>query len=273
MIIKSLLDTLIEGINMKKWEIFECKAFEYIRKTYGTNSNIKFEYKGEHDSTAPDVEVTPLTLAPFNIEIKSPSAQCGQFVLLDENGKFVFSKDNISDENIAKTILDHMNKNYKKYKSPGKKGIEVEVSTETSINWICDYYKAKKTKFFISKYKTKYIILPIEKIGDYFTVKCMYRVKKSGSKNVPKRDATKVKELYGAEYHYEGKHFVIEDSNLKIGDTRSFGNDILNVSKKQGNGYVITVLGKTNNPNVIFQIKSKKSQDSTDIELFKEALK
>ena len=91
MILKNLLEALIEEINMKKWEIFERNAFEYIRNTYGNGNDVGFEYKGAHDSTAPDIDVTPLTVAPFNVEIKSASAQCGQFVVLDDNGKFVFS--------------------------------------------------------------------------------------------------------------------------------------------------------------------------------------
>ena len=273
MILKNLLEALIEEINMKKWEIFERNVFEYMRNTYGNGNNVGFEYKGAHDSTVPDIDVTPLTVAPFNVEIKSASAQCGQFVVLDDNGKFIFSKDNDSKEDIAKLILEHMNENYNKYRSPGKKGVEVEISTETSVNWILAYYKAKNTRFFITKYKSKYVLLPIEKFKDYFSVKCKYRVKRSGSNNVPKKYAIQVANALGAKYHYEGKYFVIEDSSLDLGSTRTWGEDTLKVSRKLGNGYVITILGKTENPNVIFEIKSQKNQDSEDIELFKEALK
>lgn len=273
MILKNSLEALIEEINMKKWEKFERNAFEYIRNTYGDDNNVGFEYKGSHDSTAPDIDVTPLTLAPFNVEIKSASAQCGQFVVLDCDGKFIFSKDNESKENIAKPILEHMNEYYEKYKSPGKRGIEVEVSTETSVNWILAYYKAKNTRFFLTKYKNKYVLLPIEKFKDYFSVKCKYRVKRSGSKNVPKKYAVHVANAFRTKYHYEGKYFVIEDSGLELGSTVSLGEDTLKVSRKAGNGYVITILGKTENPNVIFQIKSQKAQDPKDVELFIEALK
>ncbi len=272
MILKNLLKALIEGINMKNWEKFEREAFNYI-KTYGDNDNVIFEYKGAHDSTAPDIDVIPLKVEPFNVEIKSASAQCGQFVVLDENGKFVFSKENDSKEDIAEPILEHMNQNYNKYKSPGKKGVEVEISPKTSIDWILAYYKAKKTRFFITKYKKDFVLFPIEKFQDYFSVKCMYREKKSGSKNVPKKDAEAVAKAFGAKYHYEGKHFVLENSSLELNAKKAFGENVLKVSKKSENGYVITILGKTNNPNVIFQIKSKKAQDPADIKLFKEALK
>lgn len=45
------------------------------------------------------------------------------------------------------------------------------------------------------------------------------------------------------------------------------------VSEKRSDGYKITVLGETENANVIFKVKAIKGQDEQDLKLFEEALK
>ena len=52
-------------------------------------------------------------------------------------------------------------------------------------NWIIQIYKDKGVKFFITN---NYTILPVERFQDYFDISAKYRTKRSGSRNVGKKN-------------------------------------------------------------------------------------
>ena len=105
---------------MEKWEEFEIECCNYLNEKYGGGC-YKFVRIGASDSTASDIAFYKFDHHMFNIEVKMPQAQSGQFVVLDNNGTFVFSCLNKSNENDAKIFIDHMNANYELFKNVKKK--------------------------------------------------------------------------------------------------------------------------------------------------------
>ena len=258
---------------MAVWERIEQECFDYIKDKYSSNA-VSFEHKGASDSNAPDIVAKLSSGATFNIEVKSATAQSGQFVVFDKNGKFIFSKENTSSENLAAPFITYMNDNYESLQNPGGKGKKLDIPTETMFRWVIDYYNAKNAKFFATKYNGKFVIFPTEKIKDYFEISCKYRVKPSGSGNIPKKCAEEVDLLFGCEHYYDGKYFILKNRSLQLKKKIQGKDRIYYVSKKHADdGFVITYLSKTQNPNVIFSLKAKKAQKMEDLKAFEEALK
>jgi len=256
------------GDDMVKWKKTEKDCFEYLKEKY---QNVSFEYKGNSASTEPDVVVILDNGDRFNIEIKSSSAQCGQFVMLAEDDKFVLSTKNRSLAEISKPFLEYMNEHFDELKLPGTEGKSIDLDTNVLAEWIVKYYAAKGTKFFVTKYKRKIVIFPLDKIEEYFEIRCTYRVKKSGSRNVPQKCARAIKKAFGKDYYYEGKYFILKDMTLKEKEIIKCHDCEFYVSEKRPDGYKITILCETKNATVVFGVKAKKAQDEQDLKLFEEA--
>ena len=62
----------------------------------------------------------------------------------------------------------------------------MENDSDIFANWIIQIYKDKGVKFFITN---NYTILPVERFQDYFDISAKYRTKRSGSRNVGKKNA------------------------------------------------------------------------------------
>ena len=69
---------------MDAWKSFEKECCDYLNRAYG-NERVQFVWDGGSDSTSPDIMVFINGRNAFNIEVKSPQAQSGQFVVLNEN--------------------------------------------------------------------------------------------------------------------------------------------------------------------------------------------
>lgn len=124
------------------------------------------------------------------MDVKYCPAQCGQFVLLpdSENNIFRYSNRNKSRINIySQKILNYMNCHFKDFKEVGTKGKDISMENDSDIfaNWIIQIYKDKGVKFFITN---NYTILPVERFQDYFDISAKYRTKRSGSRNVGKKN-------------------------------------------------------------------------------------
>lgn len=266
---------------MSNWEDFEQKCCSYLNENYGSK-DIRFELNGGSDSTAPDIKVCINGVNVFNMEVKSGVAQSGQFVVLNENGRLVFSPRNRSKECYAKPFIDYMNDHYNLYNTPTTASEELDMDPDVYNNWIINHYKHKKAKFVITGDSPAFIIFPIEHYGSYFETKCNYRIKGSGTGSVAKRDAEAVKTLFHAtSYRFEpnGKkkyyyYYLSGCSGYKHADTETLGEYTYYVSRVCDSGEIrITRKSNTRNANVIFSIKLKKNQSHDDIELFKKALK
>ena len=268
-------------MNKADWEKHELECINYLQQNFGMDGYIQFKHLGGSDSTKSDIAVYKDRKFLFCMDAKMESSQSGQFVLLpDEKSKtFIFSEANKSELNKeALAIINEMNNNFEKYKSPGTKSILLDINQTISANWITSHYKALKVKFFISK-GTDFVIVPIDKFEDYFHIEANYRQKKSGSRNPPQKDLTTNESLLEKgncifnQLHFDKSYLNVNISNQK--DIFVLGENDKNYQLKrlEQNLYRITKLSSTNNPNVIFQISLKRQQDPDDLEQFKAMLK
>ena len=261
---------------MAGWQEFEQACCNYLNKTYG-NNRVRFESDGGSDSTSSDIKAFVDGVNRFNIEVKSSAAQSGQFVVLNADGKLIFSPENDSEEKEAEPFLVYMNAHYDTYKTATTAGKKLDMDKSEFNKWIVDHYLDKNELFVITSNGDDFIIFPTEKYGEYFDTTCNYRIKKSGSGHVPKKYAEDIKKLFNCDsYKYidNKKLYLHSSSALTIKSKKTKGDYDYYVSKSDGNGYYcITRLSNTRNANVIFSIRVKKNQAPEDIAKFKEALK
>ena len=260
---------------MDAWKSFEKECCDYLNRTYG-NERVQFVWDGGSDSTSPDIMAFINGRNVFNIEVKSSQAQSGQFVVLNENDELIFSPRNKSDIEDARPFLAYMNANYDKYAVATTAGADLDMNPDEYNEWIIGHYLRRRVKFVITKDAFSFVILPIERYGEYFDTSCTYRIKKSGSAEVPRGAAASVARLFcGESYRYElGKKFCIVSSRRYFKGTRlTYGDyDYLVSSIMPDGALYIRRLSNTYNANVIFSIWLKKRQDIRDIELFKKYL-
>lgn len=252
---------------MDNWKIFELDCTYYLIKEYGEN----FTHLGFSDSTVSDIKYENNSKL-FYIEAKMPSAQSGQFVLLPdyENKEFTFSTRNKTKQNEnTDFIIQYMNKNFERYANAGTTGEDIEIDQTIFNSWIVNTYKEKMVKFFITK-GDDYIIFPIEKYGEYFSITAKYRIKKSGSSKVPKSCQENVlKKIKSMSINFKIlDDFEIESSqDLNKMKFKVLDSDYM-FSHKKDNIYRIRKLSNTRNANVIFSIQLLKEQDSADLKNF-----
>ncbi len=263
----------------KKWEVLEENCLKYLKGKYGQELFVGY---GQSDSTIPDIKVN-VGSNTFFIEVKSDKAQSGQFVLLPNKmeKKFKFSAGNKSEEDdYTAQIIDYMNRKFDYFCEAGTKGIELLMPEEIFAGWIKKYYRGKGVKYFITynEMNDQYIIFPLEKFGEYFNVGAMYRVKKSGSSDIPKKDIDMVIEKIKGEGKYvdsniNGKKlYIIGDESL--GATTYTIENYDYIFNKIGMGtFHVRKLSNTYNANVIFNISLKKSQDDNDLNVFEAELR
>lgn len=260
---------------MKDWQLFENECILFLNKEFGTDS-IKFISIGNHDSTTSDIQVVKNNNSLFLIESKMSKAQSGQFVLLIENNQFIYSSENKTFENdYTQLIADYINKNFDQYKDVGTKALEIQLPKSHFEHWIINHYSSKGVKFVITSLNNMFVILPIEKYGDYFNVTANFRRKKSGSSELPQKYFEPVEQHFKTSsskpvsFNKKGKKTYLNSEEYfdKLKFSISDINCQLSFKEDQGM-YEIRKLGSTNNPNVIFSVECIKEQDKSDLELF-----
>lgn len=256
---------------MEAWKEFELNCNEYLNEKYGNY----FTHLGFSDSTVSDIKYENGEKI-FYIEAKMPSAQSGQFVLLPdyENKTFLFSPRNKTELNEnTDFIINYMNQKFDIYSNYGTSGEKIDISQDVFGDWIINYYKQKGVEFFITKEKN-FIIFPIEKYKDYFFISANYRIKKSGSADVPlNRQQDVIKQLNLMNIQYELKNGFKLFSNQDLDGLKfSIGDSDYMIRKIKNNLYRIRKLSNTRNPNVIFSIKLIKEQDKEDLNNFLRSL-
>lgn len=261
---------------MKKWQLFEKKACEFLNKNF-SSSKVHFEKVGGSDSTLSDIKVIKNNNIVFFIESKMSGAQCGQFVLLDNGGKFTYSPRNKSLENqYSKKFLNHINNDYMTFKDVSTRSIEINVDKKTSYNWVLNNYMTKNVKFIITGNSlNNFIIFPLSKFNKYFDIKANFRVKKSGSRNLSKKNSGIFYKLLKDKYSCSKPYYVKRKAFIEIYDGSPEnliveGEDYDYLLKRiDSNKYEIRMLSNTFNANVIFSCELKAEQDKKDLIAFK----
>ncbi len=257
----------------KNWEIFENECYKYLKENYNTKAT--FLPCGKSDSTKPDIQVcNKKGEERFYIEVKSKSAQAGQFVVVSDEEQKCFTlsaKNKLKDNKHTQEIVDCMNKNFNKYNSASTAGVGFSEMEELLYKWVVEFYLNKNVKYFMTENN---IILPTEKLHNYFNISATYRIKKSGSRDISKSKADIIGDYFLnnnhiSSYEYTNKKLYVNSATLNIGQKFIIDNEEYYVSEKLG-GIVIKALSKTRNRNVIFslQLKNAIKQDVLDLKAF-----
>lgn len=255
------------------WEKFEKECTDFLNDKFGNYAT--FEHLGESDSTVADIKViTANSKKEFYIEAKHSPAQCGQFVLIPDFNRrvFTYSKLNITPLNqYAQFIINYMNEQFDLYSNAGTSGRDIKIRNGENIfsSWIIDYYKKKGVQFFISNNN---VIIPIEDFHNYFNVSAKYRIKRSGSSEVGKADIEIVKEYLLRNYNIidvkiENKKLFIK-SNLLLHNKKFVLNGKEYMISDRNEWFEIRKLSNTFNANVIFSITIKNGLDGISAEKF-----
>lgn len=258
----------------EKWKEFENKCYLYLKNQYGKYAD--FTALGYSDSTVSDILVELSNGISFYIETKSPSAQCGQFVLLanEYSQKFDYSSRNSTPFLPAtKVIIDYMNDKFDDFVSAGTKGIYIDLNSDIFYSWIKDYYSSKNVRYFITQ-GNDYLIFPIEHFDNYFDVRAKYRIKKSGSSVPVKSNIAEIEtilhkhDINGTIFNIGKQMYLETDTN--IDGQKLTGTKYTYLFKKgEKSNFLIRKLSNTNNANVIFEINLKKYvQNTKDINDF-----
>ncbi len=259
---------------VENWQQLEEQCFEYLKKKY---PNTTFIYYGKSDSTNPDILVKNYS-SNYYIEVKSPQAQCGQFVLIPNQQKsvFTYSAQNKSPSNKStEIIMKYMNEHFSYYVSAGADGLDINIDKRVFYDWIISYYSQKKVKYFMTEYNG-FIIFPIDKFPAYFDVTCCYRVKKSGSSTPNQNNLIEIgHELKrnGIDFKFSKKaNAYYVETSLNLSDYKITGLKYDYILRKEDSTHFkIRRLSNTYNANVIFKIHLKKQfQEKSDLLAFEQ---
>lgn len=257
---------------MQNWKKLEIEIANYLKVLL--NHDYLVENFGGADSFKPDIIVTQkkTNLKTF-IEVKSINSQCGQFVVLNQNNRFVFSEDNKTPESISNKIISYMNKNLRIFLNASTKGIDIDLSKEILYSWVKNYFLFKKLDLIATKIGKKIIFFNPNEIEKYFDISACYRVKRSGSRDVPRNfDYESLKNILENYIKLNNIHSEFIKIQREGTKTRLYSSNLnqLNHVKLDVGIYKIyinyttgekfasvKVLSNTENKNVIFSIKIK----------------
>lgn len=268
---------------MKPGEQFELEILAYLKKNY-ENDDIKFIHHDTADSTGSDIEVIIYGSSEFFIEAKDTTAQSGQFVLLpdDTTRTFIFSLRNKSVPNeMTEIMIAYMNAEYDRFNVAGTAGETLNIAPDIFTQWIIGHYKEKNVKYVISK-RSRIIICPIDKFGEYFEVSANFRIKQSGSSEPSSKYVDAVidalQQNYGITDIYKqtinGKKKLFVNAPASLSKVRfKLGNNTYYLSPQDtAESFEVKQLSNTRNKNVIFTINVKKEQNPEDLAQFKSEL-
>lgn len=262
------------------WKNFEEDASNFIKKKI-KEKDIFIESLGGSDSTAKDIKIYKKKKLKAIIEVKEENAQMGQLVVIfnQDKSKFVLSRKSIDYKEklkISSNILKYINNNFKEYKNPSQKGLKLKCNKEISYNYLDEFNKIKKYNFFLSKNKNDEIkLVEVKNFKKYFDVTPIIRRKKSGSAHLNIKDYKKVEtyiqKIIGIKIIKDDKGYflILPDERRKDFQRKSeryfvIGGDKFYLSPKE-NIHYIKKCSKTNNPNIIFEIKFSNIKKDDDL--------
>lgn len=261
----------------EKWKINERLCAQYLNKNFGTAS-VRFEQRGESDSTESDILIIKNNIKACYIEAKMEKAQCGQFVLFpnEENRTFEYSSRNHPNEpsNQATEIIAEMNRNFDKYHVPSGNN-DLDMDKNLFYDWIINHYSQHEVEYFIVSTGKEFLIFPIRNFDKYFDVSAKYRIKKSGSSDPARRDYIEIENFFK---NYDSttksknisKKFFIQSCQAEDKAIYLINGNDYQIKVDHDNWFRVTRLSHTFNANVIFSISLKKKyQETSDLDEFK----
>jgi hypothetical protein len=256
---------------MKKWEIFENNAAEYISKVCKeSNLGVTVTQGGGANSNEADIIIKKDGSVVFTIESKLSPSQGGQFVIVNSGSFYTFSTGNKLDCSYqsAQDIISYLNTNYSKFNNVVQSAINIECLSGTLISWVINHYKAKESKFVITSTKPdgNMILIPIDSLGIYFDITACLRRKKSGSAHLPRMDFQRAEgelKVYLRrigngirEFKMEGNKAVVTlNKSVDLAKGQCYLGTDLFLSKQSSTKYCIKKRSSTNNETVVFSLR------------------
>jgi hypothetical protein len=248
-----------------KWEKFETKSQKYLNDNL-SEIGITVELKGGSNSHETDLYLyNQSDEFLFSMDSKFCPAQCGQIVIIDNGTQFELSKDSKTSNPYTESIVNLINKTYTHFVENSNKVIPI-IGIDTELRrWVESHYKEKKCLFIISttKLDTFYNIIPITEIGEVFTISAVFRRKRSGTRDVPKKNLLEVKGLLtkhltslgvsNFQMKTLGNMLIVGQLSKSI-DNKELYFDNYYLSDIGNNEYRVKMRAQTNNPNVVFSM-------------------
>lgn len=264
---------------MQQWEKLEHEWHAYLNAKYGNY----FSLQGSSNSTVSDILCTkPDT--PFYIDVKSTIAHTGQFVLTPnlDTETFTFSPKNKTPLTPnTQHIIDYMNAHFDTFKNVQTQQIRLDLPQHDMFKWVREYYTAvKNVEFFTTKdAENNFVIVPIDKLADYFDISATYRVKRSGSSKLNAKwqpDFKHALNIQNIPYAFINTHTLTTPHNIDKQRFITPNNTYYttrNTTVAYPSEYTAKILSKTHNANVIFRITSLyKPQHPDDLALFEQRI-
>ena len=258
------------------WKSEEKEAFDHLKKL--NLPNVAFEIHGQHNPNIPDIKVLKKNVFEFFIDVKMEDAQTSQFVVNIKHNRFEYSSLNKKENNCFKLkIVEHLNKNFDKYKSVKSKGIRINCDEDTGFGHIISDLRSKGIRYIITRKKNSdFKIICIDKLKSFFQIQGYLRRKKSGTTSVSEKDLHQVEKFLinkfdafdicftdTKKFLFKSKHSSLLGHYLDINEDRYF------VAKNKIDGYFrLNKTSKTNNPNVIFALNLVNITNNDDRDSF-----
>lgn len=246
------------------WEDFEEYCLLYLRQQFAHIPNLEFSLLGKSNSQESDILVVKNKRQLFYIEVKMAQSQSGQFVVLSQENRFVYSPKNMhpADE-YSREIIDYMNRDFDFLRQASTAGDILAIPSPLSASWIKQHYRNKDVSYIITHDGSDFIVLPLSKIDEYFDIEAKYRIKKSGSSDPSANNISELESLVNdssAIYTRGEKSTYLQTTRPTIHDGIKLEGDKYSylLNEMAANKYKVRRLSNTHNANVIFSIKLKK---------------
>lgn len=262
---------------IKNWELFEKNALLFLRDNIKGDDKLKFQESGNSNSRETDIKVIYNHKKMFSIEVKKLPAQCGQFVVEFNDGKFCESSKNFSKNKYSNSIIEELN-NTTSVNSKISSVLELRLTQNLMFNWIKEHYTNKDVKYFIvsNQINSEFNLIDINELNEFLKFSCVLRRKRSGSRDVSK--SKRWESLSSLETHLNkennsivqkkviGKSFIV--TTLKKVENKYFHNNSYFLSEINNQEYKIKQLSSTNNPSIIFSVDYSKKPKNNGISNF-----
>ncbi len=248
---------------MENWELYEINATKYLNSII-KSPGLEFVKTGGSDSTSNDIVVNFKGKKILSIEAKLSPSQCGQFVLVSDK----FNKLTLSDKSKFKnSYTNEILKIIETSHCNNSSILNLNISQDLLSNWVKEYYSKKGVDFIItSKFLDSYnSIIPVSEIDKYFNFYGDLRRKRSGTREVPKRDKGFLIRLLKdyLEKININKYIIFDDrpglmfeiyENKDIVSSYSYFDNYF-ISRVNSNLYKVKIRANTNNFNFICRLK------------------
>ena len=261
---------------MEDWELFEKNATSYLSENIKIKG-ISFKGEGGSNSTDTDIFVYHKDKKIFTIEAKKSPSQSGQIVVLLKNGKYEYSEESKSYKNsFVDKIVGHLNSNLQIYSKPTTTAIPLRISKKVLAEWIKKHYEEHDVKFIItsteiSNFNSSFIkILPLEELENNFEINAVLRRKRSGTGDMPAKYYLEVNQLL--KQKIGGDFLLSKEGNFNYNGEnldKSYLGEKFYICR-DGAGYQIKKRSKTNNPNIMFELRYNGIHKSEGLDKLKE---